>query len=323
MGKLQGLGGAAAILLALGACASGSELTMRAQATPFASGEHPASFRVAEARGHFALGNIALAAEGFRKAMREDPESVDALNGLAACYDRMGRFDLSRGYYERALALAPDDARLYANLATSLVLQGKKAEAAEVRAELTSRLGAAKVASVPLQAATPVPEQPAPAVSLALPVAEPVAAQPEPVRIAIGPRMERLNLSEVMLVTEPRRSVFAEVKSAVATLPEPIRKPAAPVAAAPVRVTLLNAARVSKLAANSRLALQRFGWRQVAIGNAPRVLAVSELSYPNSRKAEAERLARQLGITPRQRAGNGEKLVLLLGRDAVRRRPSA
>src|SRR3546814_1730888 len=43
----------------------------------------------------------------FRKALRANPESIDALNGLGAAYDRIGRFDLSRNYYERALGLDP------------------------------------------------------------------------------------------------------------------------------------------------------------------------------------------------------------------------
>ena len=47
---------------------------------------------VAEARGHLVLNNVALALEGFRKAQRDEPESTDALLGIATCYDRMGRF---------------------------------------------------------------------------------------------------------------------------------------------------------------------------------------------------------------------------------------
>ena len=116
-------------LLLLGACAAHQpSLTVRERAPVLAAGQQTAAFSVAEARSYFQLGSIGLATEGFRRALREDPASVDALNGLAACYDQLGRFDLSRSYYERALALAPTDARLYANLATSLTMQGKTAE---------------------------------------------------------------------------------------------------------------------------------------------------------------------------------------------------
>ena len=45
----------------------------------------------------------ALALEAYRKALREDPQSVGAMMGIATCYDRMGRFDLSRRHYEMAL----------------------------------------------------------------------------------------------------------------------------------------------------------------------------------------------------------------------------
>ena len=39
-----------------------------------------------------ALGNVGLALTSFRIAAREDPNSVDALAGIAASYDQMGRY---------------------------------------------------------------------------------------------------------------------------------------------------------------------------------------------------------------------------------------
>lgn len=142
----------AATALTLAGCAQTGALTIRAKPTGLAMGERPVSFRIAEARGQFALGNVALSLEGFRKALREDPGSIDAMNGIAACYDRMGRFDLSREYYEMALAIAPSDQRLYSNFALSLEMQGRHNEAQTVRAELANRRSAGQAADASLAA---------------------------------------------------------------------------------------------------------------------------------------------------------------------------
>lgn len=69
---------------------------------------------LAAAKGQFAIGNVGLALEGFRKAARENPNSAEALAGMAACYETMGRDDLAEAKYEAALALAPRNATLLA-----------------------------------------------------------------------------------------------------------------------------------------------------------------------------------------------------------------
>ena len=134
-------------------------------------------FRIAEARAQFALGNVALALEAFRIALREDPNSIDAMTGVAACYDRMARFDLSRRHYEAALAIAPGDPLLLAAFASSLDLQGRVAEAASVRQEIKQRTALASLKAAP---------QPAPVASVAAPVAV-MAAPPKPVAPAALP----------------------------------------------------------------------------------------------------------------------------------------
>lgn len=332
--------GCGAILLALSACTGTSDVAIREQSGGLAAGSQSANFRVAEARAHFRLGNIALAAEGFRKALREDSSSIDAMNGLAACYDRLGRFDLSRGFYERALALAPGDARLYANLATSLSLQGNQTEAAQVRAEMVERLGASQSISVALPASAPpvaapvaapiaVAFSPTEIVSMPLAEAAPPPAPVGPVMAdrsveAPGPRLERVGLAEVVLVTNrARRGLFAQPMPVPATV-APVRTARATTPAKPAIITILNAARVNRLAANTRVRVQRLGWREVAIGNAPQVLARSEIAFPERRRAEAERLARQLGIASRlSRASTGNRLVIILGRDRAGRQNGA
>ena len=66
----------------------------------------------------------ALAA--FRQALTRAPQSIDALNGVAICYDRLGRPDIARGFYEAGLAIAPDSPALLNNLGYSLYLQGNR-----------------------------------------------------------------------------------------------------------------------------------------------------------------------------------------------------
>ena len=115
--RKQGLLLGAALTLVAGGCASEGKLTVKALPTVLAQGQRPVSFRVAEGAGQFALGNVALALESYRKALRDDPASVEAMVGTAACYEAMGRFDLSRRHYEAALAVAPADTRLLGLLA--------------------------------------------------------------------------------------------------------------------------------------------------------------------------------------------------------------
>jgi tetratricopeptide (TPR) repeat protein len=306
---------AGAALVLLSACAGDQSVTVRPLATGFAEGEKPASFRVAEARAHFALGNVALAAEGFRRALREDPASVDAMNGLAACYDRMGRFDLARSLYEQALALAPDDARLYANLATSLDLQGRLAEAATLRKEASARFAMASRAlplSPPPQVAPPVP--PASSVTVALTEAQP-AATPSPER---GPRLERTSLGEVTLRSGGGPS-WTSLRQATAATSS--RHAAAQLAATsqPLQVVVLNGTREAGLAARTRQHLRSSGWSAVTIGDTADPLRGSQILYSASHAREARRLAEQLGLPLRQRNWSANRLVVQLGRDRLKR----
>jgi hypothetical protein len=213
---------ACSAILAVAACGGDSgKLEIRSLPTPLAQGNKPVSFRVAEGHQQFALGNIALALESYRKAWREDPSSIDALAGIAASYDRMGRFDLSRRSYEAALALEPYNSTVLAMLAASLEQQGKSAEASAVRTEIAQRLGAAR---------PPVPEMPAPVataeVEAPLPVAELSAPMPA---IASAPLAVTL-------------AAIAPIAVSAAFAPdEPAAKASTPVAAPPKPVALAEA----------------------------------------------------------------------------------
>jgi tetratricopeptide (TPR) repeat protein len=75
-------------------------------------------------KAHFNAGQLGLAVNEFQAARAETPGSVEILNGLAATYDRLGRFDLADRYYKEAVALDPKNAQTLNNIAYSLILRG-------------------------------------------------------------------------------------------------------------------------------------------------------------------------------------------------------
>ena len=81
------------------------------------------------AKADLQAGRAVPALEGFRRAVREAPRSVDALNGLAVTYDLLGRFDQSSVYYEAALAVDSGAAIVSYNYGYSLYQQGEIATA--------------------------------------------------------------------------------------------------------------------------------------------------------------------------------------------------
>jgi tetratricopeptide (TPR) repeat protein len=313
MNRCLMMGASAAFILLLAGCIDNGRWSIRPVQTGFAEGAQPASFRVNEARAHFALGNVALAAEGFRRALREDPASVDALNGLAACYDRMGRFDLSRSFYEKALALAPGDARLYANLALSLELQGRGAEAAALRREASARFAAIDTA-VPLAPPAAAPAvvataEPQATVSVALGQAK----APQPLVASEKPRLERVGLGEVALRTGAAPSwrplgAPEPVIAALRAAPPSRKRPA---------IIVLNGTGRGGIAAQARTQLRSKGWGRVAVGTSAEPLRSSQILYSSGRATEARRLARLLGVPARPRGWSSDRLVIQLGRDRL------
>ena len=308
----------AAAAVTLTSC--GTEMVeVRSIKQPLAQGRQPADFRVAEGNAQLGLGNVGLALEAYRKALREQPDSISALVGLATCYDRMGRSDLSRRNYEMALAVDPADTGLYSLFAQSLEGQGQRAEAARVRAELAARVVAPEA---PREAPGSVPVLPPPpaqsvTVALAPPRSAPVAVE----RPVVGVRLERLSMREVALVTkaEPRWDARTVTRTATSTTIHFEKKPQA-------AVTLLNAARVQGLAARTRTYLAVRGFAAARIGDAPAVRKQSAILYTAADAPRAERLAAQFGFALERREGTQSGLTILLGRDAAREiasRPAA
>ena len=259
----------AAAMLSVAACGGEQgKLEIRSTKTPLAAGHRPVPFRIAEANGQFALGNVALALEGYRIALREDPNSVEAMMGIAASYDRMARFDLSRRHYEAALAVAPGDTRLLTAFAVSLDLQGQKTEAASVRAEVQQRLALARAAAAPQPAIVMAPTKPvevARAEVRPLPAPKPLPAIGRSVTVALAPARpvaqaqpaKRVARAAVAVAQAPARPVPPTQpakpvdRAAVAVAQAPARpvapaQPAKPVTRAPVAVAPPSAPVVTK-----------------------------------------------------------------------------
>ena len=296
---------AAIALLAVGGCSGSGQLNIRSIGEATATPRTP-SDRVALATGQLALGNVGLALEGFRRASREDPLSVEALLGIGACYDRMARFDLSRRAYEQALAVSPDDASLYQALAASLQAQGLIAEAVAVRREAVNRHTApatrvvtpsGSVASLPTMMADP-----GPSITVMLPPPREMAEAPRTMRL------ERLSSGEVALLTKP-------------SSPWTTRIAAAPTRSASIRfdgrpaILVLNAVRVKGIAAHTRDVLAARGFGKSRIGNAAAIARHSEIRFAPAQRANAMRLAAQMPFAHPVAVASGP-LTLVIGRNA-------
>ena len=87
----------------------------------------------------------------------------------------------------------------------------------------------------------------------------------------------------------------------------------------PVRVRLLNAARVDRLAARTRNWLFAKGWRGMAIGNAYAARNRSVILYTADSRWLAQRLSKQFGfpMAPKKDSTHRQVMVLL-GADAAR-----
>ena len=72
----------------------------------------------------FYEGNFGLSQLYFQDAVEKSPNDVMAWIGLAACYDRLGRFDLADRAYAAAAKLEGDTPRLLNNEGYSYMLRG-------------------------------------------------------------------------------------------------------------------------------------------------------------------------------------------------------
>ena len=123
-------------LIAAGCTTTSTTADVKIRPIPDAAAKlRTGSGTLADAAAQLALGNVGLALEGFRKALREQPNSPEAYAGIAKSYEAMGRYDLARSNYEAALALTPRDPGLLTAVAVAFDQQGQTTAAQEARAD--------------------------------------------------------------------------------------------------------------------------------------------------------------------------------------------
>ena len=170
--------------VALASCSAGSGIKIRAAADPVMLSKGDA---ISVARAQLMLGNVGLALEGFRKALRENPSDTVALAGIGDCYASMNRYDLAQSSYEQALALLPRDPSLLRGIARIFDQEGQHAKATLAQAEAAAAaapqapLQRPVIASVPVGRTVPLNTAVIGSVTVELPTATPAQRVAEPV----------------------------------------------------------------------------------------------------------------------------------------------
>lgn len=95
---------------------------------------------LAEGKAHYNSGNYGLAEKHFRKAVELRADNADAWMGLAASYDRLGRFDFADRAYDQLIELAGRQPRILNNLGYSYLLRGDRSRARKLLLEAHAAL---------------------------------------------------------------------------------------------------------------------------------------------------------------------------------------
>jgi len=72
----------------------------------------------------YRAGNFGVAEKHFRRAVEGHPRDAEAWLGLAACYDRLRRFELADRAYKQAILIAGPSAEILNNQGYSYMLRG-------------------------------------------------------------------------------------------------------------------------------------------------------------------------------------------------------
>ena len=88
---------------------------------------------------YFDRGDFGLAAKYFENSVTKAPEDATAWIGLAASYDRIGRFDLADRAYAQAIRLVGETPAILNNEGYSYMLRGRLTEARKKLQEADKR----------------------------------------------------------------------------------------------------------------------------------------------------------------------------------------
>ena len=88
---------------------------------------------------YFRANNFGLAEKSFRSAVEKHPRDAESWLGLAACYDRLRRFDLADRAYEEAIRIVGPTPEILNNQGFSYMLRGDYARAHKKLAEAQAK----------------------------------------------------------------------------------------------------------------------------------------------------------------------------------------
>jgi Flp pilus assembly protein TadD len=120
-------------VLALGACAANAPPDTQEGVPPLTtptiqeSGDvqyYPSDEPLKLGLEHFNRGHFGIAERYFRDAVEKAPRDASAWIGLAASYDRLGRFDLADRAYNSAIRLIGETTAILNNRGYSFMLRG-------------------------------------------------------------------------------------------------------------------------------------------------------------------------------------------------------
>lgn len=123
------------------------------------------SSRLAAGRQHLEKGHPTKAIEAFRQASYSPATAADAFNGMGVAYSMIGRDDVARDLFMRAIENDPADERFWRNLARAdeQIMLAKKPAPPETAAALAARDASAEAEltnpAIPVQVEAPGPVQ--------------------------------------------------------------------------------------------------------------------------------------------------------------------
>jgi Flp pilus assembly protein TadD len=121
-------------------CQTSADITGTVRPDPLMSSDRIGGDDLAAGKVHYASGNFGLAEKHFRKAVELNAGSGDAWLGLAASYDRLGRFDFADRAYEQLIKVAGRTPRVINNMGYSQYLRGDRAQARKLLFEARAAL---------------------------------------------------------------------------------------------------------------------------------------------------------------------------------------
>ncbi|HUG60366.1 MAG TPA: tetratricopeptide repeat protein, partial [Methylomirabilota bacterium] len=94
-----------AAAVALSACQGGGLAGLDDDREPAGLVAGTVQMTLGTAKTQFRENNFALAEKSFQEVLKRDPSHVEAWLGLAASYDRLGRYDLADAAYDRVISV--------------------------------------------------------------------------------------------------------------------------------------------------------------------------------------------------------------------------